>query len=85
MASLIKLFGFDNNEDTAINAEMLQQHKVMVVVNFRNSSDSYNIDISKLHLMPLAERMNLIREVEAENIDFDMISKIKSEEEQDAE
>lgn len=84
MASLIKLFGFDRDEDQRINAELLQQHQVFVMVNFKNSPESYSMDLNKLHKMPVEERMRLIREVEAENIEFDMIKKIQKEEQEDA-
>lgn len=80
MASLIKLFGFDREEDERLNAELLQQHQVFVMVNFKNTPESYTMDLNQLHKMPVDERMRLLREVEAENIEFDMIQKIEREE-----
>ena len=77
MASLIKLFGFDRDEDQRISAELLQQHQLFFMINFKNSSESYSMDLNQLHKLPEQERMRLIREVEAENIEFDMIEKIK--------
>lgn len=80
MASLIKLYGFGEKEEGKLDADLLKQHQVFVMVNFKDQKDSYTIDVSKLHQLPIEERMRLIREVEVENIEFDMMRKIQIEE-----
>jgi len=80
MANLIKLFGFDRTDENTITAEMLKQHQFLVMVNFKNSEDSYSLDLENLNKMSISERMQLLKEVEAENVEFDMIAKIDEEE-----
>ena len=60
--------------------EMLKQHQFLVMVNFKNSEDSYSLDLENLNKMSISERMQLLKEVEAENVEFDMIAKIDEEE-----
>jgi hypothetical protein len=84
MASLIKLFGFEKDDEKGFTADLLQQHKVVVMVNFKNTQESYQMDLSKLHKMPVDERIKILHEVEAENIEFDMVKKIMKEEEENA-
>lgn len=79
MKNLIILFGFDKNEETTINAELLQQHNYSFIVNFKNGIDSYELNLNNLSKMPNEEKYKLLKEVEAENIDFDMIDKLSSE------
>lgn len=80
MKNLIILFGFDKNEETTIKAELLQQHQYTFVVNFKNGRDSYELNLNNLDKMPVSEKLDLLKQVEAENIDFEMIDKLSRDE-----
>lgn len=79
LKNLIVLFGFDKNEETTISAELLQQHNYSFVVNFKNQSDSYELDLTHLNKMPLKDKLKLLNDVEAENIDFEIIDALSNE------
>lgn len=73
LKNLITLFGFDKNEDNAVTADILQEHNYIFNISFKNDKENYQLNIKELHAMPLKSRMEIIKQVEAESIDFEML------------
>lgn len=81
MKNLIEIVGL-NRDDNKITAAMLQQHNITFNISFSNGSEKYEINADRLARLSMDERMRLVKAVEAETIEMDMVELIEQSEDE---
>jgi hypothetical protein len=77
--NLIEIVGL-NRDDQKLTADMLQQHSIVFNISLNQGAESYEINAAKMMKLSAEERLNIVRAVEAETIEFDMVSFIEEQE-----
>ena len=67
-------------EENPINADLLNPHEYTLLINLPDRPEGYKLSLNKLHEISQDERVEIVRQLEAEDLEFDMVEFIQNEE-----
>lgn len=67
-------------EENPINADLLNPHDYIMLITLPDREEGYKLSLNKLNQISQEERVEIVRALEAENLQFDMVEFIENEE-----